>query len=84
MASRTEHQIKKAGDDIADQLITAEIKDALVRDLHLAAHEMHIATLKGKVRLTGFVSSYSHIDQTVALASRVAGVKAVCSVMQLK
>lgn len=75
---------QSADEYIDDLLITAKIKAAVVHDLHLESHEMHIATFQGKVQMTGFVSAYSHIDQAVALASKVAGVTAVSSRMQLR
>jgi len=77
-------QAENVSDYLDDLLITAKIKAAVVRDLHLKSHEMQIATFQGKVQLSGFVSSYSHIDQTVSLARKVSGVRAVSSIMQLK
>jgi hypothetical protein len=65
------------GEYIADSVITAKVKSALVADPDLKATEINVETFKGTVQLSGFVSSPGNVAKASTLARGVKGVSSV-------
>ncbi len=72
------------GQYVDDTVITTKVKAAVLGDSSLKSAEIKVETFKGIVQLSGFVSSQSDINEAVALARGVKGVKSVSNDMQLK
>jgi osmotically-inducible protein OsmY len=68
---------ESTGEYIDDSAITARVKEAIFREPTLKSLEIKVATYKGVVQLSGFVSSQSNIDKAVEIANGVNGVKSV-------
>lgn len=75
---------ESAGEYIDDSVITTKVKTALINEPTLKSFEFKVTTYKGIVQLSGFVSSQASIDQALAIAAAVSGVKSVENDMQLK
>jgi osmotically-inducible protein OsmY len=65
------------GEYVADKVLTAQVKAALVNEPTLQSNEIKVETYRGVVRLSGFVSSTAAENTAVALARAVPGVKSV-------
>lgn len=72
------------GEYVDDSVITLKVKTAIFADDSLKSSEINVETFKGVVQLSGFVNSQADIQQAVAVASDVHGVKSVKNSMQLK
>ena len=72
------------GGYIDDTVITTKVKSALLADKNIKSREIGVETFKGRVQLSGFVSSSADADRAVQVTRGVAGVKSVENVMQLK
>lgn len=72
------------GEYIDDTVITAKVKAALIEDPTTKAIEIQVETFKGRVQLSGFVSSQAAINRAVEIARGVKGVKSVQNDMRLK
>lgn len=66
-----------AGEYLDDTVITSKVKAALARDPEVKATEVQVDTFKGRVQLSGFVSSRESAKRAVELAQQVQGVKEV-------
>ena len=75
---------ESTGQYIDDTAITTSVKAAIFSDPALKSAEINVETFKGRVQLSGFVSSKASMDQAVALARNVGGVTAVGNDMRLK
>jgi osmotically-inducible protein OsmY len=75
---------ESTGEYIDDSAITAKVKTALLNEPTLNSNEISVETFKGRVQLTGFVSSRANIDKAVEVAQAVGGVTTVKNDMQLK
>lgn len=75
---------ESTGEYIDDSVITAKVKTALLNEPTLKSTEISVETFKGRVQLTGFVSSRANIDTAVKIAQGVDGVVSVKNDMQLK
>lgn len=82
------HRARAAGDHavpqqqssreaISDGVITAKVRAALATDPITATYEIHVETLSGVVRLTGFVETTSIRIEASRLAKYVDGVRQV-------
>lgn len=60
-----------------DATITTKVKTDLAEDPKVSATQVHVATYKGVVDLSGFVNAPSEIPEARLVASRVPGVKSV-------
>ena len=60
-----------AGEYIDDTLITTKTKAVIFNEPSLKSAEINVETFKGRVQLSGFVSSQASIDKAVAVARRV-------------
>ena len=72
------------GEYLDDALITTKVKAALVDDPELKAREINVETFKGRVQLSGFVSSRDEIAKAVRVARGVKGVTQVDNSMIVK
>ena len=81
-ASTATHE--STGQYVDDTTLTAKVKTAIFEEPTLKSSEINVETFKGKVQLSGFVSSQAGIDQAVALARGVKGVSSVANDMRLK
>ena len=75
---------ESTGQYLDDTLITTKVKSAILNDPSLKSAEINVETFKGRVQLSGFVSSPANMNQAVAVAGRVEGVSAVNNDMRLK
>ena len=75
---------ESTGEYVDDTVITARVKAAIVDDPVLKAFEINVETYKGRVQLSGFVTSRSDLDRAVEVTRKVKGVKAVVNDMRLK
>ncbi len=72
------------GEYVDDTVITAKVKAAVLNEPTLKSAEINVETFKGRVQLSGFVSSRTDIDRAVAVTRTVKGVTAVSNDMRLK
>lgn len=72
------------GGYIDDTVITTKVKTELLKDDSLKSTEINVETFKGRVQLSGFVSSPQMANRAVAVTRGVAGVKSVVNNMQIK
>jgi osmotically-inducible protein OsmY len=60
------------------------VKSALLADKTIKSTEISVETFKGRVQLSGFVSSSADANRAVQVTRGVAGVKSVENVMNIK
>lgn len=72
------------GGYIDDTVVTTKVKSALLADKNIKSREIGVETFKGRVQLSGFVTSFEDANRAVQTTRGVAGVKSVENVMQLK
>lgn len=72
------------GGYIDDTVITTKVKAQLLNDDELKAREINVETFKGRVQLSGFVSSPQMASRAVEVTRTVKGVKSVVNNMQIK
>lgn len=72
------------GEYIDDTVITTKVKAAILEDSALKVTEINVETYKGRVQLSGFVSSRSQIDRAAEVTHKVKGVKSVVNDLRLK
>ena len=75
---------ESTGQYIDDTAITTNVKAAIFGDPTLKSAEINVETFKGRVQLSGFVSSKANMDEAVAVARNVGGVTSVKNDMRLK
>ena len=81
-ASTQKHE--STGQYIDDTAITTAVKAAIFNEPGLKSAEINVETFKGRVQLSGFVSSRANIDRAVQVAQGVNGVQSVGNDMRLK
>jgi osmotically-inducible protein OsmY len=81
-ASTQRHE--STGQYVDDTAITTKVKAAIFNEPTLKSAEINVETFKGRVQLSGFVSSRADIDRAVAVAQGVSGVSSVGNDMRLK
>ena len=81
-ASTQRHE--STGQYLDDSGITAKVKTAIFNEPTLKSAEINVETFKGRVQLSGFVTSRTDIDKAVQLAREVKGVSSVANDMRLK
>jgi hyperosmotically inducible protein len=69
---------------VDDAVITTKTKAAMFNEASLKSSEINVETFKGRVQLSGFVSSQADINRAVELAKGVTGVTSVKNDMRLK
>ena len=67
----------KAGQAIDDTAITTKVKAAMARDRDVSATGVSVETVKGEVRLSGFVNSSAERQRAEAIALQTEGVRSV-------
>jgi osmotically-inducible protein OsmY len=75
---------ESTGQYLDDTALTTKVKTAIFNDPALKSAEINVETFKGKVQLSGFVSSQADIDKAVATTRAVSGVASVKNDMQIK
>jgi len=75
---------ESVGEYVDDSVITTKVKAAVLQDASLDSAEINVETSKGRVQLSGFVSSRADINTAVKIAKGVKGVKSVKNDMILK
>lgn len=75
---------ESTGEYLDDAAITAKVKTSLLGDPMVSGFAISVETFRGRVILSGFVSSQTQIDRAVALAREVSGVREVQSVLVIK
>jgi len=72
------------GGYIDDSVITAKVKTALLEDKGFKSTDVNVETFKGRVQLSGFVSSSSDAQRAVNTAKTVKGVTSVENDIRVK
>lgn len=67
-----------------DSVITTKVKTALLGEKGIKSTQISVETFKGKVQLSGFVSSEKEANLAVNTARKVPGVKVVINSMKLR
>lgn len=75
---------ESTGQYMDDTAITAKVKAAIFNEPSLKSSEINVETFKGRVQLSGFVSSHADIAKATSLAQAVMGVTSVRNDMRLK
>ena len=75
---------ESTGQYVDDTAITAKVKTAIFNEPALKSAEINVETFKGRVQLSGFVSTRANIDRAVVLAQGVSGVTSVTNDMRVK
>lgn len=73
-----------AGEYIDDTVITTKVKAAILGEPTLKSSEINVETFKGRVQLSGFVSSRTQMDTAITVARNVNGVSSVTNDMRMK
>lgn len=81
-ASTQRHE--STGQYIDDTALTTSVKAAIFNEPTLKSAEINVETFKGRVQLSGFVSSRASIDKAVSVAQAVSGVSSVSNDMRVK
>lgn len=75
---------ESTGGYIDDTVITTKVKSALFSDKDIKSSEISVVTFKGRVQLSGFVSSQAIANRAVEITRGVTGVRVVENDMQVK
>lgn len=75
---------ESTGEYVEDTVITAKVKAAILEDSALKVTEINVETSKGRVQLSGFVSSREQIERASEVTRKVKGVKSVINDLRLK
>ena len=72
------------GEYTDDAVITSKVKAEFVGDKTVSAMNVNVETFRGVVQLSGFANSQTEINQAVAIAKSVKGVKSVKNDIRIK
>jgi osmotically-inducible protein OsmY len=75
---------ESTGQYVDDTAITTKVKAAIFNEPALKSAEINVETFKGRVQLSGFVSTRANIDRAVVVAQGVSGVTSVTNDMRVK
>lgn len=75
---------ESTGGYIDDTVVTTKVKTALFNDKNIKSSEISVETFKGRVQLSGFVSSAESAKRAVEVARRVPGVRVVENDLRIK
>ena len=70
--------------EVKDDEVTRRVQVALAKDEKLRGFDIVIATLKGDVKLTGFVDNQSQIDYVIKLARSINGAHSIHDELGIK
>lgn len=65
------------GGYIDDTVVTTKVKSALLADNTIKSREISVETFKGRVQLSGFVSSQTEANRAVEVTRGISGVRSV-------
>lgn len=77
-------QREGTGEYIDDSVITTKVKAAIFNEPSLKVFQINVETFRGRVQLSGFVSTQDNINRAVEVARFVGGVKSVANDMRLR
>jgi len=72
------------GGYIDDTVITTKVKAELLKDDNLKSREINVETFKGRVQLSGFVSTRTEASRAVTITRGVKGVRSVENDISIK
>ena len=72
------------GEYVDDSVITTKVKAAILNEPTLKVAEINVETFKGRVQLSGFVSSQAAVNKAVEVTRQVGGVTSVKNDMRIK
>lgn len=75
---------ESTGGYIDDTVVTTKVKTALFSDKEIKSSEINVQTFKGRVQLSGFVSSSADAKRAVDVTRKVQGVRIVENDMKIK
>lgn len=75
---------ESTGGYIDDTVVTTKVKTALFNDKDIKSSEISVQTFKGRVQLSGFVSSAESAKRAVEVTRRVQGVRMVENDLRIK
>jgi osmotically-inducible protein OsmY len=75
---------ESTGQYVDDSVITGRVKAAILNEPTLKSSEINVETFKGRVQLSGFVSSEERQQTALSVARNVPGVTEVKDDMRLK
>lgn len=75
---------ESTGTYIDDTVITAKVKSALLNAKNIKSTEISVETYKGRVQLSGFISSRADAQRAVELTRAIKGVHSVENDMRIK
>lgn len=75
---------ESTGEYIDDSAITARVKNELLQDKDVSGLQVNVETFKGRVQLSGFVSTQDEKIKAEKLARSVPGVKSVSNDLIVK
>ena len=75
---------ESTGGYIDDTVVTTKVKTALFSDKQIKSSEINVQTFKGRVQLSGFVSSAADAKRAGEVTRQVQGVRVVENDMQIK
>ena len=75
---------ESTGQYVDDSAITASVKAAIFNEPGLKSAEINVETYKGRVQLSGFVSTRANVDRAVQVTQAVSGVSSVTNNMRIK
>ncbi|MBD2800701.1 BON domain-containing protein [Xenorhabdus sp. M] len=75
---------ESTGNYIDDTVITTKVKSALLATKGLKSKEINVETFKGRVQLSGFVSSPEEVKRAIQVAREVKGVNSVINSIRLR
>lgn len=81
---RTDKKSEGTGGYIDDTVVTTKVKSALLADKTIKSREISVETFKGRVQLSGFVTSTADANRAVEVTRGVAGVRSIENDMRLK
>lgn len=74
----------KTGQALDDTAITAKVKASMAKDPEVSATSVHVETVKGEVRLSGFVKSNAEKQRAEQIALQTEGVKVVSNALVVR
>lgn len=75
---------ESTGEYIDDSAITAKVKNRLLQDKDVSGLQVNVETYKGRVQLSGFVSTQDEKARAEKLARNVPGVRSVSNDLIVK
>lgn len=74
----------KTGEVLDDTAITAKVKASMAKDPDVSATSVSVETVKGEVRLSGFVKTDLEKQRAAQIAKQTEGVKSVSNALVVR